>query len=381
MKRYDSATDYRYKVFCSKEPYDVENTSEDFIFAMKQALWVHKKYSDWYGKFLDANGFRISSIRTEEDLVKIPPVPVLYFKRNHSFTLPDSQIAMKVTSSGTSGHKSVVAFDKRAMFYEIRMATTFFRYYHGLSLRPTGYIMLGYSVDDSEGRGIAKTMAYATKFAPPVHVEYALKMKEGKMEVNEEGILKALKRYAKSDLPVRFVGLPPILYMMLQELEKRNISFKLNKKSKVMLGGGWKSFGIGEISHSEMSRLLKKTLGIEPEQCFEIYSTVEHPIPYVKCSEGHFHTNIYTRPVIREAGTLKPAGYDTPGLLNLISPVMHGMPLNSILTDDMAVLHRPGTCKCGLKTSWFELLGRAGVAGVKTCSAEASEMSVNGAGR
>ncbi len=377
MKAKKGVLDYRFKLFTHKKPYDIENTSQYFVRAMRQAVSLHRKNSEWYRVFLDSSGFSPAEIRSEEDLEKIPPVPVLYFKRNHSFSLPDKEIAIKVTSSGTSGHKSIIAFDKRAFVYELKMALTFFKYYQGLSLKPAGYIMLGYSVKDGEGRGIAKTMSYATKFAPPVGVEYVLRKNEadGKMVVNEEGVLKVLKGYAKSNTPVRFVGLPPILYMMLKELEKRNITLKLNKDSKVMLGGGWKSFGIGEISHAEMTELLRKTLGIEPEQCFEIYSTVEHPIPYVKCSEGHFHTNIYTRPVIRDAETLKPAGYDKKGLLNLISPVMHGMPLNSVLTDDMAVLHRPGTCKCGLETSWFELFGRAGVSGVKTCSAEASELA------
>lgn len=372
-----NVTDYRFQLFTHNKPYDMENTSQYFVRAMRQAVNFHRKNSEWYRVLLDNCGFSPSEIRSEADLEKIPPVPVLYFKRNHEFSLPDKKLAIKVTSSGTSGQKSVVAFDKRAFAYELKLAMTFFKHYRGLSLKPTGYIILGYSVKDSEGRGIAKTMSYATKFAPAVGVEYVLKKDatDGKMQINEAGVLKALKRYAATNTPVRFVGLPPILYLTLKELEKRNISLKLNRSSMVLLGGGWKSFGIGEISHTEMTRLLRKTLGIEPEQCIEIYSTVEHPLPYIKCREGHFHTNIFTRPIIRDAETLEPAGYERKGLLNLVSPLMYGMPLNSVLTDDMAVLHRPGTCKCGLNTSWFELLGRAGVNGVKTCSAEASELA------
>lgn len=343
---------------------------------MKEAIRFQRDNSDWYRKYTDSIGFDESQIASEEDLSKIPPVPAMFFKRNHAFTIPEKNLKFAVKSSGTSGSQSIIGFDRTAFRCELKMAFTMFRYYHGFSLLPTGYIVLGYSVKDSQGRGIAKTMNYGTKFAPAFHVEYALTLKDGQWQVNEEGIVKWLEKYARLKLPVRFVGLPFFLWLMLKKLDEAGISVKLNKRSLVMLGGGWKSAGAEEVSHEEMQRLLEKVLGISRQRVFEIYSTVEHPLPYVRCSEGHFHTNIYTRPVVRDVKTLEPLGCLKPGLLNLISPVMHGMPLNSILTDDLATLHEPGSCACGLGTSWFELHGRAGTAGVKTCSAEAGELVV-----
>jgi len=368
-------TDYRKKIFHHRKPYDVENTSAFFVAAMRDAVEFHRANSDWYRAFTDAVGFDETMICSEEDLAKIPPVPSVFFKRNEVPVYAGQKIAFTAKSSGTTGSQSRIYFERRSFLYVLSMAFRLFRYYHCFSLLPAGYVVLGYSVKDSEGRGVAKTMMYGTKFAPAVHVEYALTGKNGKMEVNGDGIVKWLMRYAKMNLPVRLVGFPPFLYVLLTELDERGIRLKLNRHSRVMIGGGWKSFGIGEISHAEMTELLECVLGIGSSQVFEIYSTIEHPLPYVKCREGHFHTNIYTRPVVRNADTLEPVGYGTKGLLNLISPVMYGMPLCSVLTDDMATLHAPGTCACGCGTSWFELHGRAGAVGVKTCSAEASELA------
>lgn len=368
-------TDYRKKIYHYRKPYDMEKTSNWFVEGMKAAVKFHRENSDWYRAFTDAVGFDESQINSEEDLAKIPPVPTMYFKRNHSFSVPEKDLKFAAKSSGTSGMQSVIGFDKKAFRCEIAMAINLFRYYKGFSIRPTGYIVLGYSIEDSDGRGVGQTMTYGTKFAPAYHVEYALKKENGEFKINEEGVMKWLTKYVKLGLPIRFVGFPPFLYVLLSELEKRGISLKLNKRSRVILGGGWKAFGIGEVSHEEMSRLLKSVMGIEGTQVNEIYSTVESPLPYVRCCEGHFHTNIYSRPIVRDAETLEPLEYGKKGLLSLISPVMYGMPLNSVLTDDIATLHAPGTCTCGCRTSWFELHGRAGAKGVKTCSAEAGELA------
>ena len=47
------------------------------------------------------------------------------------------------------------------------------------------------------------------------------------------------------------------------------------------------------------------------------------------------------------------------------------MPLSSVLTDDLAVLHPAKSCGCGIATDYFELKGRAGVSQIKTCAAHA----------
>jgi hypothetical protein len=50
------------------------------------------------------------------------------------------------------------------------------------------------------------------------------------------------------------------------------------------------------------------------------------------------------------------------------------MPLVSVVTDDLAVLHDGTACGCGISAPFFTLLGRAGVEQIKTCAADAAEM-------
>ena len=57
-----------------------------------------------------------------------------------------------------------------------------------------------------------------------------------------------------------------------------------------------------------------------------------------------------------------------------MTPMMTSMPYTSILTDDLAVLHPGGECGCGIRSPYFEVLGRVGMQDLKTCSASASEL-------
>ena len=50
------------------------------------------------------------------------------------------------------------------------------------------------------------------------------------------------------------------------------------------------------------------------------------------------------------------------------------MPLGSMITDDIAVMHDGKTCGCGITSPYFEILGRIGMSEIKTCAAGANEL-------
>ncbi len=114
-------------------------------------------------------------------------------------------------------------------------------------------------------------------------------------------------------------------------------------------------------------------LGIPENRCIDFYGAVEHPVLYCDCKNHHFHVPAYSRAIIRDIHTLQPVPNGAPGILNLVSPLLRSMPLHSIMTDDLAILHEGHECGCGNPAPWFELLGRAGVRDVKTCAAGAAE--------
>lgn len=52
---------------------------------------------------------------------------------------------------------------------------------------------------------------------------------------------------------------------------------------------------------------------------------------YCDCKNNHFHVPVYGRVLIRDTKTLKPVQNGTPGLLNLITPLVGSMPLGVLL--------------------------------------------------
>ena len=89
---------------------------------------------------------------------------------------------------------------------------------------------------------------------------------------------------------------------------------------------------------------------------------------------------MYARVIIRDPRTLAPVPMGTPGVVNLLTPMIWATPVVSILTDDLGVLHPSepgGGCPCGKRSPWLEILGRAGMGEIRTCAAGAEEILKN----
>jgi phenylacetate-coenzyme A ligase PaaK-like adenylate-forming protein len=128
------------------------------------------------------------------------------------------------------------------------------------------------------------------------------------------------------------------------------------------------------VDREELYSLAEERLGIKEKQIKEFFGVVEHNIPYFDCGNHHFHVPVYSRVIIRDVKTMEPVGYGRPGILNLITPLLDSMPLVSIMTDDIAVLRAGRECGCGNTSPYFEVLGRAGLQGITTCTARAGSI-------
>ena len=369
-----SAMNDRLKLFGQRNPYDLKKSGAVFLRLMRDTVRFHRDQCPTYREILDAAGFQPEDILTEEDLAKIPVLPTLFFKRNRLFSIHDDKLVIKATSSGTKGTQSQVGFDRKSLLSGILMMVRFFAHHHVLSLRPTNYIILGYEPSSHTQMGAIKTAYYTTKFAPALHRAYALRDTGTGYELDIEGLVQTLQRYARQGLPVRFVGFPSHMYFLARTLKENNVHLHLNRHSKILLGGGWKQFSNEEIDRESFYGLIQDTLGIEKENCYEFFSAVEHPLPYCKCVKGHFHVPIYSRVIIRDVRTLQPVANGQLGLLSFVSPLVLSMPIASVVTDDLAILHEGAKCDCGNTTPYFDLHGRAGVSQIRTCTTDAASL-------
>lgn len=364
---------YGLKLFCHRNIYDLEHTDDLFLRAILENVMHHQNNCPDYAKILSHCGFSLDEVKTTEDLYKIPPIPTLFLKNHTLYSTKQKHLLLRSTTSGTSGKVSEMALDWPSARRGLGMILGTFFTKQLVSLRPTNYIVLGYQPAKRNKIGAVKT-AYASTFAAPaVHREYALKDSGTDYVLNLEGIKNALIRYEKSGLPVRFIGFPAYFMFLVKELLDSGIKLHLHPKSLVLLAGGWKQFFTEQVDKPTLYAMSQEALGLGGDRIKEFFGAVEHPIPYFDCPNHHFHVPIYSRVIVRDTH-LQPVTYGVPGLLNLITPMMTSMPFTSVMTDDLAVLHSGEECGCGIRSPYFEILGRVGLADIKTCAANAAEL-------
>lgn len=366
--------DDRKKLFTHRNPYDLEHTDALFLNAVKKNIAFHQNNCPKYARILQHEGFQADSLQSISDLYKIPPIPTLFYKSHELYSIPKSKLMINVTSSGTKGKQSHIGFDRRSLYYALRMTLKTFSYYHLISVVPTNYIILGYQPSKNNQMGAAKTAFGTTLLAPALHREYALKNTGTGYELNLEGIKNMLIRYSKMKFPVRFMGFPAYFYFLLKDLKESNVRLQLPKNSKVFLAGGWKQFLSEKVEKEELYVLIEETLGIQEENCKEFFGAVEHPVLYCDCKNHHFHVPIYSRVIVRDVHTLLPVENGKIGLLSLVTPLVASVPLVHVMTDDLAVMHDGEACGCGITSPYFEIIGRVGMQDIKTCAAGASEL-------
>jgi hypothetical protein len=80
---------------------------------------------------------------------------------------------------------------------------------------------------------------------------------------------------------------------------------------------------------------------------------------------------------IRDVKTLKPLNYGETGFLQFITPYITSVPVHSVLMNDLARLYPGKECGCGIKSPYFEIIGRAGTSKNKSCAVAAAELMKN----
>ncbi len=365
---------YRKELFKTKDPFDTKYSNMRFFRAAKENFAFHYKNCAEYRKIADSFGITPDDIKSYDDIDKIPFLPTLVFKNHKLFSTKKYRMPITATSSGTKGKYSEIGFDTGGLWCGLKMVLKISRLRHLFSLRPCRYIVFGYKPHKGNRTAVTKTAFGATFFAPAISRTYALKFSAGKYTADLEGIINAVVKYGKSKIPLRFMGFPSYTYFFLKTMDERGIYLKLNKHSKIMLGGGWKQFYTEQVDKSTLYALAKKVLGITDDNIVEFFGAVEHPILYCDCKNHHFHIPAYSRVVIRDVDTLEPLGYGQTGLVNLITPMIKATPILSVMTDDLGVLHDGNECGCGISSPYLEIIGRVGLSDIKTCAAGAADI-------
>ncbi|MDL2218668.1 acyl-protein synthetase [Christensenellaceae bacterium OttesenSCG-928-M15] len=362
-------------LFAQKDVYDVPASDAVFLKSAKENIAFQIAHCEEYARLMKAFSFSPEQLLTPGDLARIPFLPTLFLKSNHLFSIPEQELYIKATSSGTRGQFSRVGFEKAAYTRGLKMVTRLFRRHGLLTVLPHHYMMLGYPPGSAAAMGAVQTAHGIAKLTPALSRTYALKETKDGFAPDIDEMLFALEHRAHSPFPIRFIGFPSFMYLLLKGMEKRSLALTLPPHSRILLAGGWKLFDGPAVDRPTLLALIEERLQIKRSHVHEFFSAVEHPIAYCACEHGHFHISIYSRVFARDIHTLAPLPHGQSGILNFITPITRAVPLISVATDDIGETGEG--CTCNNPAPYFKLYGRAGLKDIKTCAAGASKWMEN----
>jgi hypothetical protein len=369
MKTFDAT-----KELLDSNPFEFsQRTTDLFLRSFRENAQFHYDHHEFTKKFWDQMNFHPSLLHTEEDLEKIPGTMVHLFKEHEFCSIPREEIVLTLTSSGTGGQKSQQFLSQISLENVKKLAWNIHASLGMVSDQFYNYLCFTYDPRIASDLGTAFTDELLTNFTGKHEVYYAIQWVESKQdfELNEAGVLEALRRFSTSGYPTRILGFPALIYEIL---EKYDVHINLGPDSWLQTGGGWKGKAENQISKTSFRHLIFERLGIPLANQRDLFGMVEHGIPYVDCSEGNLHVPNYARVFTRSPFDLKTLPKGESGLLHFLCSYNFSYPAPSLLTTDYG---RVGQCNCALGGDVLILEGRAGVAKHKGCALKALELLRN----
>lgn len=319
-------------------------------------------------------------VETWEALGKSPHLSVNVFKQAELLSIPKSDVALNLTSSGTQGQKSQIFLDAPSLKRALTMVD---RVFDAMGLKnpeiEVNYLIFAHEPREDHRRGTTFTGGNLTNLTKKREVVFALRYDAAKDDwhFDIDGVIAALTRFSSSEIPTRILGFPSFLYFALKEHEQRGSKpFALPANSYVISGGGWKVHRDKEVPKSELVNYFSHWLGMPNSFVRDSFGMVEHGLPYIECSQHHMHVPVYAEALIRDPGSLTLLPDGQVGLLQFCSAFNTAMPNHAILAMDYGT--KNSGCSCGNTRPYIEIIGRAGVAKHKGCAVSALDLANSG---
>lgn len=343
-----------------------ERQNRLFESALREEILFHYQQNSLYCNFLKSKNFdpQVANIND------LPSVPVQVFKElGSTLASTDSgQNRFVLQSSATSGIPSSVIVDNITAKRQSKAMSAVMKEVLGEKKAPMLVVDAKpiSSSNNNVGARYAAVLGYM-KFAS--NSDFLLTTDaSGNLELLEQAP-KIISNAISEGKPITLFGFTFVLYAaFLIKLKEEKISFTFPPGSKLIHIGGWKKLEDSKVSHKEFSQLAFETLGIQPENVFDIYGFTEQMgINYPECKFGWKHVPVFSKVRVIDSLTLNVKTGQEAGLLEFTSPIPHSYPGNRILTDDVGLINPQENCGCGWLGQSFKIIGRRAKAEIRGC--------------
>lgn len=358
----------------TENPFDFSKAWKDrFLEAMKHNFQHQLNNCDFYRKLCSHRKFHKNQLKSFDDIWNIPFILSDVFKFHEIETKTESNLRVKLSSSGTSGKKSSVALDVTS---GQRLLASSYHTYKALGLVApntiTNYIMMSYSLKTKGGLGTSNTDYFVSRLAPKKSIFYALdKNNKGEIEFLRDETVEKLHSFVKEGQPIRILGFLHHTCEVIKAYKKKYGKVRFPKHSYILSGGGWKNFAHLYDPGFEPLKFFKKNTTIDPRNARDSYALIEQEILFLECEKHRMHIPNIALACARNPATLEKLPYGKTGLLHLYTPLFESWPDLSILTTDYGYVGK--SCSCSIGGPYLKVIGRAGLAKKQTCALKADQ--------
>lgn len=352
----------------SQPPFDACGSDDLFLQAADTCLQELVHRFPRYAEFVAVRTGRDPNtpLATWEQLERLPSLFLPVLKGIQFDVPPDLQITQRLTSSGTSGIPSCVPLDQVNMQ---RRVAAMLSVYEALRIVTGPTTAVAFLMDPATTQMAGSVVIDAVLKAHPdvTATHYLARMTAGAPAFDHEAASRILQTAAEQG-SVLAVGYPALIVAAIRQLQAAGLDYlPLPHGSRVLTGGGWKSFLPGvQIDQREFRSIASDYFHIEPAAIRDMFGLSECPAVFVQCQQGQYHVPRFARAEAINPETQTRTAPGTPGLLQLTVPLTTSYPLLKILTTDKCEIHN--ACPCGIPSPVLIPRGRTTAARFETCA-------------
>jgi hypothetical protein len=352
------------------EPYESDVNTKQKLFndALLIELKFHYDNNLLYRNFCNKHNFDPHTFFGTLD--EIPSIPAQIFKLlgNDLYSIERQDITLTLNSSATSGVPSSVVLDRITSIRQTRAMVRVISNFIGSSRLPFLVLDADPSQSNRASYGARRAAIHGyLNFASSVKYYFTYDS-DHKLVFNKKTLVNDVNEL-KNDASVILFGFTFVLYIhVVKQFLENNIRLALPKGSKILHIGGWKKLDDQKVDRTTFNEDVAYVFGINPNDIIDIYGFTEQMgINFPDCEYGWRHIPVFSDVIVRDPVTMKPLPHDEAGLLEFVSPLPHSYPGNVVQTDDIGVVDKHESCKCGRIGKKFKVTGRADKAEVRGC--------------
>lgn len=297
------------------------------------------------------------------EIEQLPWLPVRLFKLLELKSVPDSEVSRTLVSSGTTGAAvSRIILDADTARQQTRALARIFGHFAGNKRMPMLVLDEGGFLKDRR-RFSARTAGILgfSNFGRD-----HLYLLDEQLQPDWPALEQWLAAHAGQ--PVLLFGFTFIVWQsFVLAAQKAGKRYSFPAGSLLVHGGGWKKMDERKVDNAAFKAALHETFGID--RVHNYYGMVEQVGSiFFECERGHLHAPAFADVIVRDPKTLTPSPSGTTGVIQVLSLLPRSYPGQSLLTEDVGVIHGEDDCPCGRKGKYFSVLGRLKNVEVRGCS-------------